>query len=107
MIIKPVSDKLEQVYLEIEAIKEEQKAIRAEHKADEKDRIRHEVLEFANSCRHGRRHSKDEFLHIIDLNDKYERLLRETCDTNGVFSEEYHYIVDLYHKCQVENDFLQ
>lgn len=80
--------------------------IRAEQKADEKDRIRYEVLDFANSCRNGRRHTRDEFQHIIDLNDKYERLLHETNDANGVFSEEYKYIVDLYHKCQIENDFL-
>ena len=80
--------------------------MRNEHRADEKDRIRYEVLSFANSCRNGYRHSRDEFQHIIDLNDKYEKLLEQTGDTNGVFTEEYKYIVDLYHKCQVENDFL-
>lgn len=106
VIIQPAIDKLNKMQGEIEAIKEEQRILRAERKADEKDRIRYEVLDFANSCRNGRRHTKDEFQHIIDLNDKYERLLKETNDTNGVFAEEYRYILDLYHKCQVENDFL-
>ena len=99
-------DELKRMRGEIEEIKREQSTLRAERKADEKDRIRYEVLDFANSCRNHRRHTKDEFQHIIDLHDKYERLLRETGDSNGVFSEEYNYIVNLYHKCQVENDFL-
>lgn len=91
---------------EIEEIKSEQRLLRAERKADEKDRIRYEILDFANSCRNGRRHTRDEFQHIIDLNDKYEKLLKETNDANGVFSEEYRYILEVYHRCLAENDFL-
>ena len=74
--------------------------------ADEKDRIRYEVLDFANSCRNGRRHTRDEFQHIVDLNDKYERLLETTGDHNGVFVEEYAYIKGLYRRCMEKNDFL-
>lgn len=106
VIIKPAMDELAKMRGEIEHIKDEQRILRAERKADEKDRIRYEVLDFANSCRNGRRHTRDEFQHIVDMNDKYEKLLRETNDKNGVFVEEYRYIVELYHKCQIENDFL-
>ena len=73
---------------------------------NEKDRIRWEVLDFANSCRNGRRHTKDEFQHIITLHDKYKRLLQKTNDTNGVFEEEYAYIKRLYAERQERNDFL-
>lgn len=73
---------------------------------NEKDRIRWEVLDFANSCRNGRRHTKDEFQHIITLHDKYKRLLEKTNDTNGVFEEEYAYIKRLYAERQERNDFL-
>jgi len=52
---------------------------------NEKDRIRWEILDFANSCRNGRKHTKDEFQHIITLNDKYKNLLALTGDKNGVF----------------------
>lgn len=106
VIINPAMDELAKMRGEIEHIKDEQRILRAERKADEKDRIRYEVLDFANSCRNGRRHTRDEFQHIVDMNDKYEKLLRETNDKNGVFVEEYRYIVELYHKCQIENDFL-
>lgn len=73
---------------------------------NEKDRIRWEVLDFANACRNGRRHTKDEFQHIITLNAKYKALLRKTDDTNGVFDAEYDYVLRLYHERQEKNDFL-
>ena len=73
---------------------------------NEKDRIRWEILDFANSCRNGRRHTKDEFQHIITLNDKYKNLLSMTGDKNGVFEMEYEYIKRLYAERQEKNDFL-
>ena len=73
---------------------------------NEKDRIRWEVLDFANSCRNGIRHTKDEFQHIITLNTKYKKLLLKTKDENGVFDAEYEYIKDLYAERQRKNDFL-
>jgi len=60
--------------------------------ANEKDRIRWEILDFANSCRHGDKHSQDEFRHISDLHDKYKALLKKTDDQNGVFDTEYEWI---------------
>ena len=73
---------------------------------NEKDRIRWEILGFANSCRNGQQHTRDEFQHIISLNDKYKELLKKTGDTNGVFEVEYEYIRKLYAKRLEKNDFL-
>lgn len=73
---------------------------------NEKDRIRWEILDFANSCRNGRKHTRDEFQHIVTLRDKYKRLLQKTNDTNGVFDVEYKYIQDLYAERLEKNDFL-
>ena len=73
---------------------------------NEMDRIRWEVLDFANSCRNGRRHTQDEFEHIITLVKKYEARLEKLGKENGVFEMEYKYIVKLYEKCQQENDFI-
>lgn len=73
---------------------------------NEKDRIRWEILDFANSCRNGREHTKDEFLHIMALNDKYKILLKQTNDVNGVFDIEYKYISKLFEKKLNENAFL-
>ena len=80
--------------------------IDADVKTNEKDRIRWEVLDFANSCRNGRKHTRDEYQHIIALNDKYKELLAQTGDTNGVFEAEYEYIKKLYAERLEKNDFL-
>ena len=84
------------------SVDEQQKAI----DDNEKDRIRWEVLDFANSCRNGRRHTTDEYYHIISLKTKYDDLLEKTGEKNGVFEAEYKYILKLYAERQEKNDFL-
>ena len=88
------------------SVRKEIKAIQVQVDENEKDRIRWEVLDFANSCRNGRRHTKDEFQHIITLDGKYKALLKKTGDTNGVFDAEYQFIRELYAERQRKNDFL-
>ena len=88
------------------SIRKDIQDIRSQVDENEKDRIRWEVLDFANSCRNGRRHTKDEYQHIITLNGKYKTLLKKTGDENGVFDVEYEYIKDLYAERQRKNDFL-
>ena len=91
----------------IETMKSEIKEMREDLDENEKDRIRWEVLDFANSCRNGRSHSRDEFQHIITLNDKYKALLARTNDKNGVFNSEYKYIDKIYQEKCKTNDFLK
>jgi len=90
----------------IDGLIEKVEKIEKDVKTNEKDRIRWEILDFANSCRNDRKHTRDEFQHIVALNDKYKRLLQETNDTNGVFEVEYNYIQDLYAERLEKNDFL-
>lgn len=73
---------------------------------NEKDRIRWEILDFANSCHNGCNHTYDEFKHIMALNDKYKKLLQATNDINGIFEVEYEYIRDLYKEKRRNNTFL-
>ena len=68
--------------------------------------IRWEILDFANSCRHGVQHTKDEFVHIISQHEKYVQILDERSLTNGLITIEYEYIEDVYKKCLEEDDFL-
>ena len=96
---KDISDKLNKTVDTVERLEKSQDE-------NEKDRIRWEVLDFANSCRNNIKHTKDEFQHIIELNDKYKRLLKKTDDKNGVFDAEYNYIKKLYTECQEKNNFL-
>lgn len=91
---------------ELKQIKDDLNEQRTMIEENEKDRIRWEILDFANSCRNGRKHTKDEYQHIIALNDKYKDLLEKTGDKNGVFEAEYEYIKKLYAERQEKNDFL-
>lgn len=88
-------------------IKKQLDEITKEVRDNEKDRIRWEILDFANSCHNGRKHTKDEFRHINKLNQKYIKLLKETEDSNGEFEIEYKYIQDLYAERNRKNDFLE
>ena len=94
------------VNAQIVELKTDLDAVKLEQENDEKDRIRFTVLDFANSCRNNRKHTKDEFQHIFALNDKYRKLLEKTGDTNGVFRAEFEYIEELYKECQRNNSFL-
>lgn len=73
---------------------------------NEVDRIRWEILSFANECRKDRRHTKDEFDHIINLHDKYEKILASRKMKNGLITIEFDYITDIYNKCMKEDSFL-
>lgn len=92
---------------QIEGVEDSIEDIKTDISANEKDRIRWEILEFANSCRNGINHSHDEFRHITDLHDKYVQLLERTGDQNGVFNTEYEWIQSIYKKKLDNNDFLK
>lgn len=73
---------------------------------NEIDRIRWEILDFANSCRQGKKHTMGEFVHIIDLNTKYHNVLDRRKLKNGQIDLEYNYIVSIFEECQKKNSFL-
>lgn len=77
-------------------------------KVDENEiyRIRWEILDFANSCRLGKKHTYDEFTHIIDLNTRYHKIIEAREITNGQLDLEYAYIEEIFRHCQLENKFL-
>lgn len=105
--INPISAVLRWISKAINGpIYETLKEIRDTIDDNEIDRIRWEILDFANSCRNGRLHTKDEFTHIIALNEKYHEILKKRDLTNGLIDLEYSYIVALYKKCCEKNSFL-
>lgn len=73
---------------------------------NEKDRIRYEILDFANSCRNRQLHTKEEFDHIIEQYDKYEIIMAKLEQPNGKVTQAMKYIYTLYTERQVNNDFI-
>lgn len=64
------------------------------------------VLDFANSCKNGRRHTLDEWKHTIDQLAEYERYITRNEITNGVFEEDAKYLREEYQERCRKNDFL-
>lgn len=91
---------------EIASVKDTVQKVDNKVDANEIDRIRWEILDFANSCRNKRKHTREEFLHVISLNEKYHKILDERGMTNGQIDIEYEYIEGLYKKCLENNSFL-
>lgn len=66
---------------------------------NEIDRIRYEIMDFANSCRNHRKHTKEEFHHIVEINTKYHQLINKHSIKNGVLDTEYAFIEKTYQRC--------
>lgn len=94
-----ISTKLENVSERIDKI---------ENRIDmiEINNMRTQILDFANSCMNGRKHTKEEFEHMIDLHGKYMDIINEKNMVNGRMDLAYKYISDLYVRCLNENSFL-
>ena len=69
------------------------------------DSWRMEILEVSNSCINHRRHTKEEFDHIIDVCGKYDKYIKDNHLTNGQVDAAHEYIKELYKECMRTNDF--
>ena len=65
-----------------------------------------EILEFANTCRIGNEHSKDEWRHVMNQVSEYEEYTERKGITNGVIEEDTRFLRELYHERNLRNDFL-
>lgn len=70
------------------------------------DDMRWEILNFANTCRQGVKHSKDEWRHVMDQLAKYEGYTESKGISNGVIEEDSRYLRELYRNRNSENDFI-
>ena len=68
--------------------------------------IRTLVLDFSNSCLNGRKHTKEEFDHILEENKTYEKLVKKYNIDNDVYREAIAYIKRVYRKRMDKRDFL-
>lgn len=64
------------------------------------------ILDFANSCRNGRLHTREEWQHVISQLKEYEVITDQKGIENGVIEEEAKYLRKLYAERNDKNDFL-
>ena len=87
-------------------IKEQLTTLQADFEDHKVDSWRCEILDFANSCMNHRRHTKEEFDHVIDTCDKYKNYIELHKLKNGQVDVAEEYIKELYKQCIRENDFI-
>lgn len=69
--------------------------------------MRSKILDFSNSCLNERKHTKDEFEHVIDLHTQYVETISKYNMKNGRVDLAFKYISDLYARSLQENSFLE
>lgn len=70
-------------------------------------KVRADILDFANACMNGRRHTKEEFEFVISECDAYEKHIEKMQIKNGVATAAIREIRRLYDKGISENSFLK
>lgn len=68
--------------------------------------IKGHVLDFANSCMNGRKHTVRDFRNIIKENKEYESLVAKYGIENDVYKDDYEYIMEIYRDCKANRSFL-
>lgn len=79
-------------------------------KADDKEKLetkRKDILDFANSCMNGRRHTQEQFKFILKKCDEYEAYIEKNEIKNGEITSAIEEIHRLYTKCLQKNAFLK
>ncbi len=87
-------------------IKEQLSELKQDFQDHKVESQRYEILDFANSCMNGRKHTKEEFDHIISVHDKYDQYIDKNELKNGQVDVAYRYIENIYARCLEKNNFL-
>lgn len=68
---------------------------------------RRDILDFANACMNGRRHTQEQFNFVIKKCDEYEKYIEENKIKNGEISSAIEEIRRLNTRCRQKNSFLK
>lgn len=88
-------------------VQEEVVVVKREFELKNANDWRWDILDFFNSSRNNRRHSKEEWDHAIDQVKKYERHVEIHDIDNGVLEEASSWLRNEYQKHIIANDFLE
>lgn len=97
---KSISDKVDEIEKKLDKHIEEDAKEKLENQ-------RRDILEFANACMNGRRHTQEQFKFIIKKCDEYENYIEENHIKNGEITLAIEEIRRLYTKCRQKNSFLK
>lgn len=91
---------------EITEIRDDLSEMKHEIELDKAIEKRWHILDFVNSCRNKRKHSREEWNHVISELAEYEDYCERKDITNGVIEEDAKYLRELFQELNRTNDFL-
>lgn len=100
-------DKIDAVSSEVKEIKDTLKAHISEDELRDIYQARRRIIDFADECRRGTKHSEEHFKNMLSDIDTYEHY----CNNHPNFENRQAalsiaFVADVYDKCKRENDFI-
>lgn len=104
--LAPVINKMDEIDKKVDKVQVEINTVKKEFEIKNANDWRWDILDFFNSSRNNRPHSKEEWDHAIDQVKKYERHVEIHGIDNGVLEEASRWLRTEYHEHLRKNDFL-
>ena len=96
-----------ELYSKVDALQIEVEIVKKDFEEKNAHDKRWSILDFANSCHNGRRHTKEEWEHVLNQLIYYEEYVDEKAITNAVIEEETRYLRELYRDLLSRNAFMR
>ena len=91
---------------EVKALKSEIEVVKKDFEEKNAHDKRWSILDFANSCHNGRKHTKEEWEHVLNQLIYYEEYVDAKEIKNAVIEEETRYLRELYRELMANNEFI-
>ena len=106
-INKKLNKRLDDMEAKIDSVEVKLDGHIAESELKDIQDTRRDILEFANACMNGRKHTKEQFDFVLKKCDDYEVYIESKNIKNGVVTSAIKEIRRLYEKCMQEKSFLK
>lgn len=106
MSLAPLIIKMDEINTKVDTMQSEIEVVKREFEIKNANDWRWDILDFFNSARNGRPHSKEEWEHTLDQVKKYERHVETHGIDNGVLEEASKWLRTKYQEHLMKNDFL-
>lgn len=101
------SDKIDEVSTEVKEIKDTLKSHIAEDEIRDILQARRRIIDFADECRRGTKHSEEHFKNMLSDIDTYEHYCNDHPNfENRQAALSIAFVADVYDKCKRENNFI-
>ena len=104
---KELSNEVKGVHNEVQQVREDLDKHVEEGKKEKLEDQRRDILDFANACMNGRKHTQEQFTFVMKKCDEYEKYIEDNNLKNGEISSAIEEIRRINTKCRQNNTFLK